>query len=181
MNISLIIAVVVVFFIIGAYNKGISLKNYVKEAFSTMDVYLKKRWDLIPNLVETVKNYAAHENNLFSKVVELRAKNYSQMSNAEKIGADKEIKSVIGSLFAVAENYPELKANENYINLMNQLNSVEDDIANSRKYYNGTVREYNTYLEIFPTNIIGSLFGLQKEIMFMAAESERENVKVDFS
>lgn len=181
MNITLIIAIVIVFFIIGAYNKGVSLRNYTKEAFSTMDVYLKKRWDLLPNLVEIVKSYASHEKDVFTKVVELRAKNYSQMTNGEKITADKEIKSIVGSLFAVAENYPELKANETYTKLMEQLNALENDIANSRKYYNGTVREYNTYLEIFPTNIIGSMFGMKKENMFEIEETERENVKVDFS
>ncbi len=179
-NFTLAIAIVIVFYAIGVYNRGISLRNYVREAFSTMDVYLKKRWDLVPNLVETVKGYASHEENMFLKVTELRAKNYSGMTNEEKLVANKELNTVVTSLLAVSENYPELKANENFRTLMEQLNELENDIANSRKYYNGTVRELNTFLEVFPSNIICSLFGLKPEKMFEANDNERENVKVEF-
>lgn len=179
-NFTLAIAIVIVFYAIGVYNRGISLRNYVREAFSTMDVYLKKRWDLVPNLVETVKGYASHEQNMFLKVTELRAKNYSGMTNEEKLAVNKELNTVVTSLLAVAENYPDLKANENFRTLMEQLNELENDIANSRKYYNGTVREFNTFLEVFPSNIICSLFGLKQEKMFEANEHERENVKVEF-
>lgn len=179
-NITLAIAIVVVFYTIGVYNRGVSLRNYIREAFATMDVYLKKRWDLIPNLVETVKGYSEFEQNTFLKVTELRSKNYSTMTTEEKLNANKELNGAIRSILAVAENYPDLKSNETYTNLMNQLTSLENDIANSRKYYNGTVRELNTFLEVFPSNIIGSTFGLKKEPMFAAEENERENVKVEF-
>lgn len=179
-NYLLVVAVIIVIYTIAAYNRGVSLRNYVNEAFSTMDVYLKKRWDLIPNLVETVKGYAAHEQNIFLKVTELRSKNYSAMSTEEKIHANKELNAAIGSILAVAENYPNLKANETYTQLMNQLNELETDIANSRKYYNGTVREINTFLEVFPTNIIGNIFGIKKEKMFEIVNNERENIKVEF-
>jgi len=171
---------VIVVFVIGAYNKGIKLKNYVKEAFSTMDVYMKKRWDLIPNLVESVKGYAGHEKGLLEKITQLRSSNYSTMTDAQKLETNSELTNVLSRLFAVAENYPDLKANQNFMQLSKELSSIEADIANSRKYYNGTVRELNTYLEVFPTNIIGSIFGMQKEKLFEIAENERQNVKVSF-
>ena len=181
-NFYFIIAILAVaaIYTISLYNKGVSLRNYVREAFATMDVYLKKRWDLIPNLVETVKGYASYEQNLFAKIVELRSKNYSTMTTEEKMNTNNELKSVIGSILAVAENYPDLKANESYNNLMNQLNSVENDIANARKYYNGTVRELNTFLEIFPSNVIGNMFNIKKERLFETDETVRDNVKVEF-
>ena len=171
---------VIVVFVIGAYNKGIKLRNYVKEAFSTMDVYMKKRWDLIPNLVESVKGYAGHEKGLLEKITQLRSSNYSTMTDAQKLETNSELTNVLSRLFAVAENYPDLKANQNFMQLSKELSSIEADIANSRKYYNGTVRELNTYLEVFPTNIIGSIFGMQKEKLFEIAENERQNVKVSF-
>ena len=171
---------VIVVFVIGAYNKGIKLKNYVKEAFSTMDVYMKKRWDLIPNLVESVKGYAGHEKGLLEKITQLRSSNYSTMTDAQKLETNSELTNVLSRLFAVAENYPDLKANQNFMQLSKELSSIEADIANSRKYYNGTVRELNTFLEVFPTNIIGSIFGMQKEKLFEIAENERQNVKVSF-
>ena len=157
------------------------LKNYVREAFSTMDVYLKKRWDLIPNLVETVKGYSGHEKDLLEKITELRCSNYSAMSDAKKLETNSELTQALSRLFAVAENYPDLKANQNFMQLSNELSGIEADIANSRKYYNGTVRELNTFLEVFPTNIIGSVFGFQKETMFEIPEVERQNVKVSFN
>jgi len=171
---------VIVVFVIGAYNKGIKLRNYVKEAFSTMDVYMKKRWDLIPNLVESVKGYAGHEKGLLEKITQLRSSNYSTMTDAQKLETNSELTNVLSRLFAVAENYPDLKANQNFMQLSKELSSIEADIANSRKYYNGTVRELNTFLEVFPTNIIGSIFGMQKEKLFEIAENERQNVKVSF-
>ena len=167
--------------IIGGYNNGVKLRNYVREAFSTMDVYLKKRWDLIPNLVETVKGYAEHENDLLEKLTELRNTGYSTMSDSQKLEANSELTKVLSRLIAVAENYPDLKANQNFMQLSDELSSIETDIANSRKYYNGTVRELNTFLEVFPTNIIGSVFGFQKEKLFEITESERQNVKVSFN
>ena len=176
----LIILVLLVLYIITIYNKIIVLKNYVKEAFSTMDVYLKKRWDIIPNLIECVKEYAEYEKEVLTEITELRAKNYSAMSNNEKFDVNKQISTVMPKIFAVAENYPDIKSNQNYINLAENLTMIENDIANSRKYYNGTVRELNTILEIFPSNIVGNIFKIQKEKLFEINEEERQNVKVDF-
>ena len=170
----------IVAFAIGAYNQGINLKNYANEAFSTMDVYLKKRWDVVPNLVETVKGYAGHEKEIFEKVAQLRSGNYSAMSDDEKMQLNGELTHALSRLFAVAENYPDLKANQNFENLMNQLKALEEDIANSRKYYNGTVRTLNTFAEVFPTNIVCMIFGIQKRKMFEITEAERSNVEVKF-
>ncbi len=180
-NIVLIaVALLVLFYIAFAYNRAIVLKNYVKEAFATMDVYLKKRWDLVPNLVETVKGYSGYEQETLSKVTELRTKNYSTLSNSEKLDLNSELGGALSKLLAVAENYPDLKANEQYAKLMEQLSEIENDIANSRKYYNGSVRELNTFVELFPSNIVAMIFKIEKEKMFEIDEQERENVKVSF-
>ena len=133
----LIIIIILVIWGIGAYNGFIKKKNRIEEAFATMDVYLKKRWDLIPNLVNTVKAYAKHESDTFEKITALRTKSYDAMSPNEKIEANKALGSSLGTIIATAEAYPELKANENFRDLMRQLEGLEDDIANSRKYYNG--------------------------------------------
>lgn len=180
---SIIVAVasfLIIVYIINAYNKGIILRNYVKEAFSTMDVYMKKRWDLIPNLVETVKGYMTHEQGTLTKIAELRNQNYSGLNNEQKMDINSQLGIGLSKLIAVAENYPELKANENFSKLMDELSNVEEDIANSRKYYNGTVREYNNYTELFPTNIIALIFGFKSEKMYEISDLERENVKVSF-
>lgn len=175
-----VVVVLALLFLVSAYNKGIALKNFVKEAFSTMDVYLKKRWDLVPNLVEIVKGYSNFEQETLNKVTELRNKNYTSLSSDEKLKTNSELGFALSRLIAVSENYPELKSNEQYAKLMEQLGEIENDIANSRKYYNGTVRELNTYLEVFPTNIVGQMFNFKKESMFEINEAERENVKVQF-
>lgn len=174
------VAIAIILYVVSVYNRAISLRNYVREAFSTMDVYLKKRWDLVPNLVETVKGYASHEEKMFLKVTELRSKNYSTMTTEEKLNINKELNVAVRSILAVAENYPDLKANENFNTLMKQLNELETDIANARKYYNGTVREFNTLLEVCPSNIILGFFHFQQEKLFEIDETERENVKVEF-
>jgi LemA protein len=178
----------IIFGIIGAlvvyavfvYNKSVSLKNYLKEAFSTMDVYLKKRWDLIPNLVESVKGYAKHESGLMEKLTALRAKEYSQLSDAEKLDVNKQIGALFPQINAVAENYPDLKASQTFVNLMEQLGKIEEDIANARKYYNATVRDYNTFIQMFPANLLAAKFGFKPEVMFEINEAEREAVKVSF-
>ncbi len=182
MNTMLIVAIVVIVFgaVIAAYNNGVKLRNYVREAFSTMDVYLKKRWDLIPNLIETVKGYATHEKDVFEKITELRNKNYTGLTNEQKMEINQQIGLGLAHLIAVAENYPDLKANESFQMLMQDLSAIETDIANSRKYYNGCVRDYNNYTEYFPTNIIAAVFGFKHEKMFEINEQERENVKVSF-
>ena len=161
------------------FNKGITLKNYVKEAFSTMDVYLKKRWDLIPNLLETVKGYMEHEKSTFEKITSLRNQNYDNLSNKEKLNINEQIGTGLKNLFALSENYPELKANENFKDLMKQLSLIEDEIANARKYYNGTVRELNNFTEMFPSNIIASIFKIKPASFFEIEESERQNVKAE--
>ena len=175
------VVLIIGIFLISGYNNGVKLRNYVKEAFSTMDVYMKKRWDLIPNLVETVKGYAGHEKELLEKLAGLRSGNYSTMSDTQKLQTNSELAGVLSRLMAVVENYPELKANQNFMKLSEELTSIESDIANSRKYYNGTVRELNTFLELFPTNIIGFIFKFPKEKMFEITEAERQNVKVSFN
>lgn len=178
MEVLIVLAAVVVALIYG-YNKAIVLKNYVQEAFSTMDVYLKKRWDLLPNLIETVKIYTAHEKNLLTDLTKIRSQNYDTLSNGEKLNANLQIGKILPKIHAVAENYPDLKANQNYSLLMQQMEAVENDIANARKYYNGTVRELNTFLELFPTNLIGLIFHIQRVKMFEAQVAERENVRAE--
>ena len=152
----LIIIIILAIWGIGAYNGFIKKKNRIEEAFATMDVYLKKRWDLIPNLVNTVKAYAKHETDTFEKIT-------------------------LGTIVVTAEAYPELKANENFRDLMKQLEGLEDDIANSRKYYNGCVREMNTAVESFPTNIIANSFHFEKYRMYEVDDAkEREAIAVNF-
>lgn len=177
----IIIAIIVllVIYVFATYNSLIKSKNYVKEAFSTMDVYLKKRWDLVPNLVEVVKGYAKYEQETLSKVTELRASAYDSMSANKKISINEQITEGISKIIAISENYPELKANENFMQLSSELVNVESDIENSRKYYNGTVRNYNNKIQMFPSNIIAGAFGFKEEKMFEADSEEKNNVKVD--
>lgn len=175
------VAVVVIIFIyaFSLYNGFVKLNNKVKEAFSTMDVYLKKRWDLIPNIVETVKGYAKHEKETLKEVVELRNGVYDKMSNDDKIKTNEGLSNGISKIMALAEAYPDLKANENFKYLSSQLSKIEEDIANSRKYYNGVVRIYNNKVEMFPSNIFAGFFGYRSKAMFEASDNERENVKVE--
>ncbi len=173
------IIVLIVIYALALYNSFVKLNNKVKEAFSTMDVYLKKRWDLIPNIVEIVKGYAKHEKDTLKEVVELRNSTYDKMSDEEKIKTNEQLSSGINKIMALAEAYPNLKANENFKDLSKQLTKVEDDITNSRKYYNGVVRIYNNKVEMFPSNIFAGLFGYKSKAMFEASANERENVKVE--
>lgn len=182
MNSSMLVLIVVIAAVLGvifAYNRGVSLRNFVQEAFATMDVYLKKRWDLVPNLIEIVKNYAKHEKTLLEELTNLRTKSYGELTADEKIDTNIQLGKTLSKIVAVAENYPDLKANESYMLLMKQMSAVEDDIANARKYYNGTVREYNTFLDLFPTNIIGKIFGMQHAKLFEISGEQRENIKVE--
>ena len=173
-----IIGIIIIYAII-LYNSFIKLSNKVNEAFSTMDVYLKKRWDLIPNIVETVKGYANHEQDTLESVIQLRNSSYDKLSNDEKIKTNEQLDDSINTLLAFAESYPDLKANENFINLSNQLIKIEDDIANSRKYYNGVVRLYNNKVEIIPNNIFAKLFGYNSKPMFKANDNEKENININ--
>jgi LemA protein len=180
MWIYIIIAIIVLILIYFGvtYNSFVKLSNTVKEAFSTMDVYLKKRWDLIPNIVETVKGYAKHEKSTLKEIIELRNSTYDNMSANEKVDVNNKLSQGINKLMAIAEAYPDLKANENFKDLSQQLTKVEDDIANSRKYYNGAVRIFNDKVQMFPSNIVAGMLGFKEQKMFEASEFERENVQV---
>ena len=172
------IVFIILLYIIITYNKLVGLKNIVKEAFSTMDIYLKKRWDLIPNLVEVVKAYASHEKSTFEEITNIRSKLYDSLKPNEKISINENLSNDLPQIIALAENYPELKANENFKNLSNQLSKIEEDIANSRKYYNGIVKIYNNKVEMFPSNIFAKIFGYHSKAMFEANTTERENIKI---
>ena len=166
---------------VSMYNGFVRLRNMVEEAFSTMDVYLKKRYDLIPNLVETVKGYAKHESATLEKVVQARNMAAGANTIEGKIQGENMLQGTLKSLFAIAEAYPDLKANTNFIDLQSQLQRIEDEIANSRKYYNAVVKELNTKVESFPSNIIAGIFQFGRKTMFeVADQAERENVKVQF-
>lgn len=175
------LVVLIALYAVGGYNSLVSLRNQVEEAFSTMDVYLTKRYDLIPNLVETIKGYAKHEKETLEAVISARNKAVNATSMEGKIEAENAMSGVIGRLFALAEAYPDLKANTNFLDLQTQLKSIEDDIANARKYFNGVTRQYNTKIEVFPMNLLAGIFGFTKKPLFVVAdEQQRQNVKVSF-
>lgn len=181
MWILLIIAILIIIWGVVTYNSFISLRNKVEEAYSTMDVYLKKRYDLIPNLVETVKGYAKHESETLTKVIAARNSALKANNPTDKIAAEKELNQSMLNLFALSEQYPDLKANQNFANLQNELKNMEGEIANSRKYYNAIVRNFNTKCETIPSNIIANLAHFEKQPLFeVEAPEERENVKVSF-
>lgn len=184
MVVGIIIAVVVVLliiWIITSYNGFVSLRNKTEEAFSAMDVSLKKRYDLIPNYVETVKGYAKHESQTLEKVIAARNSAMGASSSQERVESENVLSGALKSLFAVAESYPDLKANENFMSLQNQLNRLEEEIAGSRRYYNGVVNKYNTKTEMFPGNILAGIFHFERKPLFVVDNSEeRQNVKVQF-
>lgn len=175
------IIVVILIWIVASYNGLIKLRNMVEEAFSTMDVYLQKRHDLIPNIVSTVKGYAKHESETLEKVISARNIAAGAKTPEAKIEAEAGLQGALKTLFAVAESYPDLKANANFLDLQSKLERVENDIANSRKYYNGVVKTYNTRIQVVPTNIIANMFKFTKKPLFeVNDESHRENVNVEF-
>jgi len=177
----LVIVGVGAIWVVMEYNGFIKLRNIIDESFSTMDVYLKKRYDLIPNLVETVKGYAAHEAGTLEKVVEARNMAQNSKTITEKAENESALSGTLKSLFAIAEAYPDLKANTNFMDLQSQLRKLEEDIANARKYYNGTVKEFNTKVETFPSNLIAGFFKFTRRVFFeVETVEERENVKVQF-
>lgn len=183
MILGIIVAVVIIIglMFLSIYNKFVRLRNDVEEAFATMDVYLKKRFDLLPNLVETVKGYAIHEKEVLENIVKARSAVSNATDTEERVNGENQISSTLKTLFAVAEAYPDLKANTNFQELMGQLQVIEADIANSRKYYNAVVKKYNICVETFPSNIVANIFGFTKKPMFeVTDEAERQNVKVDF-
>lgn len=175
------IIVILLIYILITYNSFINSRNLVKEAFSTMDIYLKKRWDLIPNLIEVVKGYSKYENETLTKITSLRSSSYDELTMNNKIDINEELSKCLSNIFAVSENYPELKANELYTNLSNNLISIEDEIANSRKYYNGTVRNFNNKIQMFPNNILAKLFKFKEFKMFEANAEEKNNVGVNLN
>lgn len=178
----IIVAVLLIIglWIAGTYNKLVRKRNNAKEGFSTMDVYLKKRFDMIPNLVETVKGYATHERETLEAVMKARSQVASAGTIDQKVENENVLTGALGRLFAVAENYPDLKANQNFLNLQEQLRSVEQDIANARKFYNGTVKDLNNSIEQFPSNIVAGIFHFEKMPMFEINEESRQNVQVKF-
>jgi LemA protein len=165
------------------YNKLIRLKNTVKASWSDIDVQLKKRYDLVPNLVETVKGYASHEKTTFENVTAARSTAMRASSPADKAKAENMLTETLKNLFAVAEAYPELKANVNFLQLQSQLKELEDNIEYARRYYNAVVRDFNILIESFPSNVIASSFGFKQEEFFEleAPDVERKPVKVNFS
>jgi LemA protein len=165
---------------VAIYNGLIQLKNRVDEAWSDIDVQLKRRYDLIPNLIATVKGYATHEKELFEKVTAARTSAMSATTPAEKEGAENMLSGTLKSLFAVSENYPDLKANQNFLELQRELSDTEDKIQASRRFYNGNVRDFNIKIEVFPSNIVAGMLSYTKRDFFEAAEGEKENVKVQF-
>lgn len=176
-----VIAAIVAAWIIGSYNGFIKQKNNIDEAFSTMDVYLKKRYDLIPNLVETVKGYAKHEKETLENVIAARNSAMNATDPNEKAQKENILSGTLKSLFAVTENYPQLKADRHFSELMQNLQMVESEILSSRKYYNGVVKVYNTKREVFPSSIIAKWFKFEKRDLYeVEAPEERKNVKVQF-
>lgn len=178
----IILAVVALAVYVGTvYNGLVKLKQIVNDAWSGIDVQLKRRYDLIPNLVETVKGYASHEAKTLEEVTAMRAKAMSAQSPAEKGQAENMLTEALKTLFAVAENYPDLKANQSFLDLQGQLSKVEDEIQFARRYYNGAVRELNTKIEQFPSNLVASVTGFKKREFFeLGTEAERETPKVSF-
>lgn len=175
--ISLVIICLLYFIIM--YNSFAKQGVLVDEAFSTMDVFLKKRWDLIPNLVEVVKGYAKHEKDTLSEIAKLRENVYDNMSNSDKIDVNEKLTGEITKLIAIAESYPELKANDNFLSLSSNLTKIEDEIAQSRKYYNAVVREFNIKVKTIPSCLVAKLLDVKGKKMFEAKEFEKNDVKVE--
>jgi LemA protein len=176
----LIIIAVIVAWIIVTYNNLVQARNKVRNSFAQVDTQLQRRFDLIPNLVETVKGYALHENNVLEKITSARSGYMNAQTAGEKMEADNQLTSTLKTLFAVAENYPELKANTNFLHLQDELRATEDKVAFSRQFFNDSVTMYNNSLQLFPSNIIAKLFGFQEEGLFKTEDAARVAPKVQF-
>ena len=174
------VLVVIGFLLAGMYNSLVQLRVRCDSAWSDIDVQLKRRHDLIPNLVETVKGYAAHEKGTFENIAKFRSMAMQATSPADKAAAENQLTGALKSLFAVAENYPELKASEEFTQLQGSLSQTEDTIQNARRYYNAVVRDLNTKIQSFPTNILAGMFGFQQRQFFEAPAADREAVAVKF-
>ena len=187
MNTSTIVIIVIgglllllVLYVIGVYNKLVNAKNKVENQFSQIDIQLKRRTDLIPNLVETVKGYAKHEKGTLTEVIEARNKAVSANTVNEKIKANSELTGAISKLFALSESYPELKANENFLSLQNDLKDTEDKITYARQFYNDSANGFNNLVMMFPSNIVANMFKFKKFEYFKIDEKEKETPKVKF-
>ncbi len=176
-----LLAVIIIVWVISVYNSLIKLRNNADEGYSTMDVYMKKRYDLIPNLVETVKGYATHEEKTLEGVMQARYACMSANDPEERVKSENMLAGTLKSLFAVTENYPELKANQNFIDLQNSLKTLEEEIANARKYYNGCVKILNNKIEMFPSNLVARHYKFEKKVLFEITNQEEKTApKVKF-
>lgn len=176
----LAVIILIVIWLVIAYNGLVRTRNRAQEAWSDIDVQLKRRYDLIPNLVETVKGYAAHEKQVFENVTKARSQ-AMQATGAAKAGAENQLSQTLKSLFAVAENYPQLKANENFMKLQDELTDTEDKIQAARRFYNGMVRDLNTKIQTFPTNLFANAFGFKPMDFFGdLTDTEKQPVAVKF-
>ena len=187
MNTSTVVIIVIVglllflvFYVIGVYNKLVNARNKVDNQFSQIDVQLKRRADLIPNLVETVKGYAKHEEGTLTAVIEARNKAVNAGTVNEKVDANNQLTGALNKLFALSEAYPELKANTNFMSLQNDLKDTEDKITYARQFYNDTAMTFNNLVEMFPSNIVAGIFNFKKYEFFKALEEEKEAPKVKF-
>ena len=178
--ITIVVLLLLILSIIGMYNNLVSLKMRVKNAWAQIDTQLKRRFDLIPNLVETVKGYAAHEQGTLEKVIAARNSYATASTIEDKAAANNELSKTLKSIFALSESYPDLKANTNFMALQTELTGTEDKIAYSRQFYNDTVQMYNTAIMKFPANIIAGMFGYKEEPFFQIDEAQKEPVKVKF-
>lgn len=176
----LAVVAVLVIWIISSYNGLVKLRNRVRDQWAQIDVQLKRRFDLIPNLVETIKGYTKHESETLENVVKARNTYLSATTPEAQMEANGELTQAISKLFALTESYPDLKANANFVKMQDDLKETEDKISYARQFYNDTVLKYNNKVETIPTNIIAGLFGFKKEAFFEAQAAERENVKVQF-
>jgi LemA protein len=176
----LIVIVLAVIFVIGMYNSLVQLRVRADSSWSDIDVQLKRRHDLIPNLVETVKGYATHEKGTFENIAKFRSQAMQATSPADKAVAENQLTGALKSLFAVAENYPELKASEQFTQLQGALSQTEDSVQNSRRYYNAVVRDLNTKIQSFPTNVLAGMFGFSQKQFFETTDADREPVAVKF-
>lgn len=182
MMIALIVVVVIILMVVAMYNGLVQSRNKVRNAWSQIDVQLQRRFDLIPNLVEAVKGYMAHEQETLTKVTELRTSWANASTVGEKAELDNQLSGALKTIMAVSENYPDLKANQNFSTLQEELRSTENKISYARQFYNDSVTMYNTKLQVIPTNIIASMFNFTPEELFKTdSEEARKNVKVDFS
>lgn len=176
----LVFAGLLVFWVIFLFNGLIRLKNRVEEAWSDIDVQLKRRYDLIPNLIETVKGYAKHEREVLESVTEARTRAMGAQDTKDQVEAENMLSDTLKSLFAVSENYPDLKANQNFLELQRELSDTENKIQASRRFYNGNVRDFNTKIQSFPNNMIAGTLNFKEKDFFEAGEEEKKNIEVKF-